>query len=236
MRFTIRNDGTKEGPESLRLIATDDVLGSVFGSCVIRDDGSGSVWLGDGVTPKSDSELSATGFKRDDDFDQDGIEPNVEEILATMSASTGKGGKDGDLNADGIQDADQNSVSTFAWIKSSYFDDALAGNLTQVKPIVYLAAEASSSSAKADLEYQLSGIKVKTLTAPEFGGTSAIKITNSLTDTVVNAWDPLLFHISAISGSGSSGLHDCDALRAGTQVTAYIDVSRANVSVTDLNA
>ncbi|NBV76265.1 MAG: hypothetical protein EBR59_10015, partial [Methylococcaceae bacterium] len=100
VRLAIHNDPIKEGPESLRLIVTDDALGSSFGTCLIRDDGSGSVWLGNAVTPSTPEQLAAINFDLDDDFDRDGIAPNVEEILATMSASTGRGGYDGDLNED----------------------------------------------------------------------------------------------------------------------------------------
>ncbi|NBV75762.1 MAG: hypothetical protein EBR59_07355, partial [Methylococcaceae bacterium] len=236
VRVAIHNDPLKEGPESLRLIATDDVQGSTSGSCLIRDDGSGSVWLGDSVKALTKAEINARQFVLDDDFDRDGVLPNVEEILATMSASTGHGGNDGDLNADGLIDSDQSAVATMAWIKADYFQAAVDGTLTKVTPIVYIASEPSSSHVQADYEYQLSNIDVKPLIDPAFGGTSAIKLQNAAGEEVLNAWDPLQFVLKPNINTNTQHLNDIDPVRSGTQVKVLIDISRANATLTSLNA
>ena len=153
-----------------------------------------------------------------------------------MSASTGHGGNDGDLNADGLIDSDQSAVATMAWIKADYFQAAVDGTLTKVTPIVYIAAEPSSSHVQADYEYQLSNIDVKPLIDPAFGGTSAIKLQNAAGEEVLNAWDPLQFVLKPNINTNTQHLNDIDPVRSGTQVKVLIDISRANATLTSLNA
>ena len=81
---------------------------TVYGTSEIRDDGSGVIFTSeivDGAPVTSKTNL-------DDDLDKDGIAPHVEEILATLASSSGKGGADADLNNDGVPDAEQSAVAT----------------------------------------------------------------------------------------------------------------------------
>lgn len=234
VRVAIKNDTDKEGPETF-LLNVADVTSSLssFGTATIRDDGTGDYWIGNSIAPASAADLLANHRRLDDDFDQDGIAPNVEEILATMSSSTGNGGFDGDLNSDGIPDAVQNAVATIAWTTVDKYEAALAGTLTEVKPIIAVQV-VSANNISDDAHYQLQDIKV----LPTTGGIPDGNITGGRPvsvngDIVTTPWDPIQFSITPSTGSE---LQDIDANRTGTQVRIVIDISRAGMTTNDFNA
>ena len=223
-------DDIYEGPEIFQLkvttIASTPVTAT--GTAEIRDDGTGVIFVGGingGVPATSIDNL-------DDDLDKDGIPPNVEEILATLSASSGSGGRPGDLNNDGLPDAEQPSVATLAWMKSSYFQEALSGQLAQVKPIVFVTAVSPDSSTPADSLYQLEKVSVVPQTDARFAGIDPI-ISNTAGQTIDAPWDPLVFTVVPVN-SGSL-LADVDPSRAGLQIIVHIDVSRSGLSEGDFN-
>ncbi len=100
----------------------------------IRDDGTGVIYIFDGV---NGAYSGTTTAGLDDDFDRDGITPTTEEALSTLAASQGIGGAEiGDMNGDGMQDAEQNALATLSW---RYKEDFVAGNegsLTDSKAII----------------------------------------------------------------------------------------------------
>lgn len=159
---------------------------------------------------------------------------NVEEILATMSASTGHGGAVGDLNNDGIADAEQSAVTTIAWTTVDKFDAAVSGTLTEVKPIITVQAVATNNVAD-DTCFQLQDIKV----LPTTGSASDGNITGgrpvgSGSETITTPWDPIQFTVAP--SASSSGLQDLDPSRPGTQIRIVIDISRAGMTTSDFNA
>jgi hypothetical protein len=132
--ISTETDITYEGSETFELIATPDLGAPAIGLAQILDDGTGLKFTG--AIGVNGPVTTRTGL--DDDLDRDGIDPNVEEILATLSSSSGGGGMPGDLNNDGTPDAEQTSVATLAWITKEYFEQGLAGELTTIQPIISL--------------------------------------------------------------------------------------------------
>ena len=234
VRVAIINDAVGEGAETFRLNVTDPLIGTSFGTATIHDDGTGNYWLDDNTTPATATQLVVAGKTLDDDFDRDGIAPNVEEILATMSASTGHGGAVGDLNNDGIPDAEQSAVTTIAWTTVDKFDAAVSGTLTEVKPIITVQAVATNNVAD-DTCFQLQDIKV----LPTTGSASDGNITGGRPvggngETITTPWDPIQFTVAP--SASSSGLQDLDPSRPGTQIRIVIDISRAGMTTGDFNA
>ncbi|NBV75894.1 MAG: hypothetical protein EBR59_08055, partial [Methylococcaceae bacterium] len=227
VRVAIVNDTDKEGPETFRLLASDSALGSTFGTATIKDEGTGSVWLGNNTQAASAAELTAAKFILDDDFDLDGIPPNVEEILATMSSSTGNGGSNGDLNNDGEQDAQQNSVATLAWIKEENFQKAIEGTLTEVKPIINVEVKSTQNPDIAgDSQFQLSDINVVKQSASEFGGKAIDQTLTKTGETIQAPWDPIQFKVTPVDTISDKKLDDADPNRDGTQIKVAIDIQR----------
>ncbi|EIC28330.1 Ig-like domain-containing protein [Methylomicrobium album] len=239
VRVPLINDLLKEGAETFRLTATglpgSPVVGETFGTATIKDDGTGLKYTGDLI----DGRPVSNTVLLDDDFDKDGIAPNVEEILATMSSSTGNGGADGDLNNDGKQDAEQHALATLAWINSGYFDKAIEGTLTEVKPIISLSVVSGyaeeDSPIVGDEFYQLSQINVIPQDAAEFGG-HPVSVNNLPNGTTIEApWDPIQFAITPVDDG--LVLQDFDNNPDnGTQVRVVIDISRAKVPENGFNA
>jgi hypothetical protein len=198
---------------------------TVYGTSEIRDDGSGVIFTSEIV---DDAPVTTTN-NLDDDLDKDGIAPHVEEILATLASAAGKGGADGDLNNDGLPDAEQSAVATLAWIDEASFDSALAGELVDVKPIVSISALAGSNDYTVNSSYQLMNIDVLGPGDVGYLDGSGRPSGSSIIDA---PWDALKFELEALAG----GLPDMDLVRDGTQVRISIDVSRSEIAEGDLNA
>ena len=234
--------GASSQGETFRLTATWNGNTS-FGIGQILDDGTGLRYSGE--IDKNGPITFSTDL--DDDLDKDGIAPNVEEILATLSASSGGGGAVGDLNNDGIQDAIQQAVATLAWIKADYFDKANAGELTIIRPIINLSVRTSTdpsaaqTAGLADTLYQLQNIKVIPPSDPLFGSLptdARIKAPNGLSATAVQTkieapWDPIRFAVA--KQPNQAMLVDADPSRDGVQIVISIDISRSGVKEGDFN-
>ena len=197
---------------------------SEYGIAKILDDGTGVIYTG-AITSNGPA-IRTTGLN--DDLDKDGIAPNIEEILATLSASSGGGGTPGDLNNDGLADAEQPALATLAWITADTFTKAIAGELTEIKPIIYVASMSGSSGSSTNTNSQLEDIRVLAPGDVDLDGNG--RPSGGL---VVNApWDALRFSVSGINGT----LDDIDPTRAGTQTRLSIDISRAGMRDSDFNA
>ena len=214
VRTAILNDADREGPETFTLRAVQGGL-DVTGTGSIKDDGTGKVFDADG------SENTAAA--KDDDFDKDGIAPNVEEILASMAASVGSGGAlAGDLNGDGQADAEQNALATLAWTTVDRFNEALGGTLTEIAPIISLSVVDVASGETVSPTQQLENVRVLAPTDALIGGS---KPTGANLEV---PWDPIQFSLTPKDPAAS--LVDIDVSRPGTQVRVLIDISRSNLS------
>ncbi|QNG27107.1 hypothetical protein, partial [Synechococcus sp. HK01-R] len=222
--------------ETFKLVATNNNGEELsFGIGQILDDGTGIKYTGDiadGSPVTSTSDL-------DDDLDKDGIAPNVEEILATQAFSVGQGGQAGDLNNDGIQDAEQAAVSTLAWIKATNLELAKTGELLDVKPIVSIVVETSADANQveeagaADSKYQLQNVNVVSQESEIFRGSKPTQTKNEL-ETIEANWDPILFDIQ--KKEDALELVDADPTREGTQIIVTIDIARSGTKEGDFNA
>ena len=97
------NDTLSEGPEEFNLkvtaVAGSAEPGDYTGQAVIYDNQMGQLMTGNVSNGVVDTDVTSS---LDDDFDKDGIPPNVEQALADLANAAGKGGgKPGDLNNDG---------------------------------------------------------------------------------------------------------------------------------------
>jgi VCBS repeat-containing protein len=223
------SDVVYEGPETFNL----NVVGAAateYGVATIIDDGTGVIYTGAvvGGVPVT------TKLGLDDDLDKDGIPPNVEEILATLSSSSGFGGNPGDLNGDGVPDAEQPAVATLAWINADYFNSALSGDLAEVRPIISMSVVSPDAQQRADAFYQLESISVVHQNDARFNGIDpAVSVVPG--QTISTSWDPIVFSVAPVSGSGAS-LVDIDGTRAGTQIMVTIDISRSGLAEGAFNA
>lgn len=230
--ITAEQDTQREGAETFSLLVRRGTVESES-RAEIRDDGTGLIFSGavNGGQPVT------TSSGLDDDFDRDGIAPMVEEMLATMAASQGTGSI-GDLNNDGVQDAEQSAVATLAWITADNFKAAVDGTLTAAKPIISISVTALPTGGQtnpADATSQLSNIEVLPYSAEPSGGGLPSPAGTMSDGSVINApWDPILFGIEA--KDRSQALTDYDPSRAGTQIRVYIDIARSEVSEGDFNA
>ncbi len=159
-------------------------------------------------------------FDARDSLDRDGIPATVETNLASLTGVGGGGA--GDLNNDGIVDANQNAVTTLAWTTVDKFDSALAGTLTDTASVISISVAQSTTGSTVDSSAQLSDVKVLSPTSSVTGGS---KPANAV-------WDTLQFNVEPLQ---SMGLLDADPSRDGTQVRLLIDVSRAQMAVGSLN-
>jgi VCBS repeat-containing protein len=213
VRTPVVNDDDRERQESFTLTAVQGALTAV-GTGVIKDDGTGIVFRADGS-----ENLVAS---KDDDFDKDGIAPNVEEILATMSASTGNGGLPGDLNGDGVQDADQNALATLAWTTVDRFNQAMTGSLTEVAPIISISVVDAATGRTVSGNQQLEAVRVLAPTDALIGGSKPAAANLTV------PWDPIQFAISP--QDPVAGLLDIDGDASnGVQVRVLIDISRSGL-------
>ena len=204
---------------------------TIYGTSEIRDEGSGVIFTGE----ISDDNPVVSTDNLVDDLDKDGIAPHVEEILATLASSSGKGGADGDLNNDGLPDAEQSAVATLAWIDAASFDSAQAGELVDIKPIISLSALEGPDDYTVNREYQLMQIDVLAGDDINYLDGSGRPSGSSIVDA---PWDALKFELEAIDvdGDGVRDLPDIDNDREGTQVRLSIDVSRSEIVEGELNA
>ncbi|MBL6741967.1 MAG: cadherin-like domain-containing protein, partial [Synechococcus sp. BS301-5m-G53] len=220
--------------ETFRLTATPTGGGlAAFGVGQILDDGTGVIYTG---SIGSDGKPVISTIGLDDDLDKDGIAPNVEEILASLSASSGGGGSVGDLNNDGVPDAEQSSVTTLAWQKAEYFEEALAGELDEIKPIISLIVEndtdPNTAGGSTDDKYQLQAVSVIQEEDVRFGGSQPT--TTDVEGEVITApWDPIVFSVA--KAEGSTTLEDADLTREGVQVVVTIDIARSGIKEGEFN-
>ena len=236
VRIDIRpeSDLLYEGAETFELIATPDGGSPSIGLAQILDDGTGLIFTG---AISSGGQIT-TRIGLDDDLDKDGIDPNIEEILATLSASSGGGGSPGDLNNDGIPDAEQSAVATLAWFNADYFNQALEGQLTDIRPIISISVETdtdplTSSGTASDARYQLQAVSVVPKTDGRFGGKDPAA-SASAGQTIDAPWDPILFDVAQQPSRPS--LDDADPDRDGVQVVVTIDIARSGIKEGDFNA
>ena len=115
-RIAIINDTLSEGPEEFNLkvtaVAGSAEPGDYTGQAVIYDNQMGQLMTGNVSNGVVDTDVTSS---LDDDFDKDGIPPNVEQALADLANAAGKGGgKPGDLNNDGLLEKNQSAVTTMA--------------------------------------------------------------------------------------------------------------------------
>ncbi|MEY4641746.1 MAG: hypothetical protein RLZZ227_1740, partial [Pseudomonadota bacterium] len=153
-------------------------------------------------------------FDNADSLDRDGVPANVETRLAQLANATGVGG---DLNNDGIADANQNAVTTLAWTTVDKFNAALDGSLNDVKPIISLQVLQSGSGRTVDDTSQLTDVKVLRANSSVVGGSKPANAT----------WDPIQF---AVESTQSVGLLDIDPIRAGTQIRIVLDIANTQVA------
>ena len=226
VRVRVVNDAQREGAETARLVVTGS-NGPATGTATILDDGTGKAWVGDSVTPAN--------IVLDDDFDNDGIAPTVEEILASMVASQTEGkARPGDLNGDGVPDAEQKAVATLAWVEASSYNAALDGTLQEVRPIIFLEALSPDADRQGDDFYALDSIVVIPLTDTQFtdGAGSGGRPTLTGSDAQTQfAWDAIQFGVTY----DPAGAGDADLTRAGYQIRIVIDVARSETTRATFN-
>jgi VCBS repeat-containing protein len=157
-------------------------------------------------------------FDAHDTLDRDGISSAVETHLADLAG----GGVTGDLNGDGIADANQNGVTTLAWTTVDQFNAGINGTLASAKPVISVIAVASTEGSAVDSSAQLSNVKVLAPTDTLVGGS---KPTGA-------AWDPIQFTLENVQ---SMGLLDTNPDREGTQTRVLIDISRSEVAAGGFN-
>jgi hypothetical protein len=130
---------------------------------------------------------------------------------------------DGDLNIDSpsVGDAYQNSVTTFSWINSNYFN-ASNQNPEQgnVQSIVTLVAENLATTVGVPHpDVQLRGVNVAPLSDEQAAGLRAlVKFTPN--------WSPMGFSAEIRSDASAVSNIDTDPTRAGNQWRFTVDISR----------
>ncbi|MCT4682434.1 MAG: Ig domain-containing protein, partial [Roseicyclus sp.] len=236
-------DADREGPETfgLRVLGDLNQLSlSSEGLATIHDDGTGVTYPdADPVILSGIPSPVTDTADLDDDFDKDGIAPNVEEALATLSASQGKGGL-GDLNGDGVPDAEQNAVGTLAWITREDFLAGMEGNLARVQPIVSVSVVSGAEGGAVDANAQLAAVEVLAYDDATGGGMPVPRASDVGARDLEVTWDPIRFAIEPARLSDTEAAEfaamDVDPTRSGVQVRVYIDVENAGLLEGDLNA
>jgi hypothetical protein len=250
--ITSEADTPYEGPEVFTLTAASSGGTPATGTGTIRDDGTGSIYLpsNNTLTPNSPTSQNYTGPQLDDDrveaeADKDGIAPTVESYLATAARQGDTNAVPGDLNDDGIPDADQNAVTTLAWVDYDKFNLATTNVNTFLNPgdpslqnqnlasIISVKVVEGTSGTVIEDQAQLLNVSVVDPTAAYTtlgpATLSTAVVVGKPTDAV---WDPFQFSIESVLVGGS--LIDVDPSRAGTQVRTLIDISRARVAEGDM--
>jgi Ca2+-binding RTX toxin-like protein len=220
VRVPVRNDRIFEGPESLPLTVTNTGGTSTTGVATISDDGTGQIYQADGT-------LDVTTPK-DDDRDKDGIDGGVEDRLATLvkrlSLSVGNH-SDGDLNADGILDGDQNAVTILAWTTVDKFEAAISHKLTETRPIISVIV--TRPDGMVEDSSQFTEVSVLNPGSALIGGSKPVD------PNIKVLWDPIQFTVTP--QNPSEAVQDFDAARVGTQAEVSIDISRAGMTGHDFN-
>ncbi|SDX39403.1 Autotransporter adhesin [Allochromatium warmingii] len=244
VEISAEQDDDREGSEIFELQAIRGEEESL-GRATVRDDGTGVIYTFD----TSGAYSGSTTQNLDDDFDQDGITPTTEEALATLAASQGIGASEiGDLNGDGLQDAEQNALATLAWRTTDDFEQGNDGTLTQSQAIVsigILAPDAETDAAISQTS-QLLNIRVERYDDIDTNTEVVVdEVSQHRTITLVSGshvttpWDPIRFEIagqdSNIDGTIDHLLTDVSA-REGTQVRVSINVRAAGLTIEDVNA
>ena len=198
--------------------------------------------------------LNNTSIVPSSDTDVDGIQTNVEAVLASRALGI-EGLKDrtyvlnlanlvgvpnsneallrvddkldGDLNLDGIRDGEQNAVTTYAWINNLNFEQANANpaSLPTIKSIVNLVAETSTTSFQiASPLIQLKDVRILALTPQQDAALAALV-------DFTPSWTPMGF--SAEIKAGVTGINniDVDPNREGNQWRFTVDISRTGETV-----
>jgi uncharacterized repeat protein (TIGR02059 family) len=155
-------------------------------------------------------------FDPKDSLDRDGIPALVETQLGNLA------GASGDLNHDGILDANQNAVATLAWTTVDQYTAAINGTLSNAAPVISVVVAQSTSGSAVDASSQLADVKVLDPQSAVVGGSKPANAT----------WDPIQFTVAPLQ---SMGLQDADPSRPGTQVRILIDVSQDNVPASSFN-
>ncbi|MBK5913069.1 DUF4347 domain-containing protein [Rhodocyclus purpureus] len=238
------HDTLREVAETFKLVAQQSADPS-SGTATIRDDGTGSYWIGNNTAPATPAELAAAKISLDDDLDKDGITPNTETALADMLRSQGisTSGTAGDANGDGTPDAEQSGVATLAWTDVKSFTAGNDGTLTSVKPVITMVVTSGSTGGAAEQTAQLENIQVADYNDPTVFGETApgtattdengirtVKLGDGSTATT--PWDPIRFAVTSQKDTlledvfnGKDGAPNI----AGTQVRVVIDVSAAGL-------
>ncbi|NTV02108.1 MAG: DUF4347 domain-containing protein [Chlorobiaceae bacterium] len=163
---------------------------------------------GNATSDTTGSELAIDTTTQVNLLDHDGISSSVESALANLAGGTA------DQNGDGVDDANQNAVTTLAWINKGYFDEGLAGTLATSEPVVSIEVLRSTSGSTVDGSAQLFNIAVLDPASAVTGGS---KPANAL-------WDPIKFSVESRAGMS---MQDIDPAREGMQIRVYIDISNS---------
>jgi uncharacterized repeat protein (TIGR02059 family) len=155
-------------------------------------------------------------FDPKDSLDRDGIPALVETQLGNLA------GASGDMNHDGILDANQNAVATLAWTTVDQYTAAINGTLSSAAPVISVVVAQSTSGSAVDASSQLADVKVLDPQSAVVGGSKPANAT----------WDPIQFTVAPLQ---SMGLQDADPSRPGTQVRILIDVSQDNLPASSFN-
>ena len=159
----------------------------------------------------------ALNFETRDLLDRDGVPGNSEDRLATRLTGIA------DNNGDGIADSTQNAVTTMAWTKRGYFDNAVQGQVDAIptNAVITVVANQSAAGTQVSSIAQLINFNVLSVNRDGSGGLPLNTIPN-----VFTPWDALAFSIEPLQ---SLGLIDIDANRPGLQQRITIDISKAGV-------
>ncbi len=229
--------------ETFRLRVDSALLNiASFGTATIKDDGTGVRFTGE-IRPEGPVVNSQD---LDDDLDRDGVLPTVEKQLASLVASLGIGdAQEGDINGDGLPDAEQNGLATLAWRDVESFIAANEGSLTDARPIIALFATEGDSGTQVSLTHQLENIRVVDFSDPLFGsaaqdlpidpvsGARMLRLANG--SMVAAPYDPLRFDVAP--RDDREVLEDVfpSAVRPGTQVRIFIDMRASNLPADAFN-
>ncbi|MFM7098895.1 MAG: hypothetical protein ACKO16_15915, partial [Gemmataceae bacterium] len=179
-------------------------------------------------TSGNQTQLQLT-FNSIDTLDRDGISSGSESTLAGLVTGTGNSTNlSGDLNRDGIADANQNSVTTLAWRREADYLNAINPTTvasTDRSAIVVMVVNGSQYNSNTTTLSQLMG------NVDPLAQLLQIQVTNTnglLADSraFFKPWDLMNFSVESLV---STGLNDINPDRPGTQVQVAIDISSANM-------
>ncbi|MEY4612963.1 MAG: hypothetical protein RL179_936, partial [Planctomycetota bacterium] len=180
-------------------------------------------------TSGNQTQLQLT-FNSIDTLDRDGISSVSESTLAGLVTGTGNSTNlSGDLNRDGVADANQNSVTTLAWRREADYLNALNPSTvasTDRSAVVVMVVNGSQfNSSTTTTLGQLMGDLDPLAQLLQIQVTS----TNGLladSRAFFKPWDLMNFSVESLV---STGLNDINPDRPGTQIQVAIDISSANM-------